>query len=117
VGARGKDRFAASFETLYPDAGIELTERHRELCRARDLDPENEVGKHRAWARSHGRKCLDWGEDLELWIRNTRPGKRAAAGGSGQETPAERRTREQLERVATLEAEERAEAERKAANE
>jgi hypothetical protein len=108
---RGPDRFAQSFESRIPDA-FDVTEEHRKLCETRGLDLENELGKHRAWAKSHARTCIDWPADFELWLRGS---KRQSGNGQPRadgsripfnETPAERRTRQQLERIAMLEAEE-----------
>lgn len=99
-----RDRFGESFESFYPADALQLTDAHRDLCRSRGLDLENEIGKHRSYAQSHKRRCLDWPADFELWLRNAR--HQGPRGLTPAETPAERRTREQLDRVAALEAEE-----------
>ena len=71
-----------SFATLIPDDPIPITDEHRRLCRTRNLDVENELAKHRIWAIEHQRRCIDWGRDFELWLRNARivpAGKRTQA--------------------------------------
>ena len=105
-GSPPKDRFGKTFETLIPDV-FDVTDVHRELCRTRDLDLENELAKHRIWANQHGRRCLDWSADFEFWLRNSRivpPGKRR---GGGSESPQDAALRAQVERAQTLAEQER----------
>ena len=105
AGAR-EDRFRKTFETLIPDS-FDVTDRHRELCRTRDLDLDNELAKHRIYAKQHARRCLDWPADFEFWLRNSKivpPGKRRPAGGSR----AQSQLNDQLEHIADLEAKEAA---------
>lgn len=106
-GARVRegDRFGNSFASRYPTGGIEGAETLRKLCESRGLDLENEVGKHRAWALANNRVCLNWLADLELWVRGSKA-QRAGALRSC-ETARERQTRERLERIQRLEAEEK----------
>lgn len=90
---RVKDPFGDSFASLYPEPAIEPTETHRELCAKRGLDLENEIGKHRAWAKKNRRLCLDWSADFELWIRNSRvkpQGGKTASGGPSEDWPTDR---------------------------
>jgi len=108
-------RCEATFASKCPDE-LEITPTIRDLCEKRGLDPADEIAKLQAWARANRRTALDWNAELELWIRRSKvippeqrgqPQPRSGPLRSGFETPAERRTREQLDRVAMLERQER----------
>jgi len=76
AGAR-KDRFMQTFETLIPES-FPISDQHRDICRKKNLDVQNELAKHRIYAKQHSRRCLDWPADFELWLRNAhaqKPGK------------------------------------------
>jgi hypothetical protein len=79
-----KDRFMQTFETLIPEA-FPLNDRHHDLCRKKNLDIQNELAKHRIWAKQHSRRCLDWPADFEFWLRNAH----AQKSGKGSPTTPE----------------------------
>jgi hypothetical protein len=79
-----KDRFMRTFETQIPES-FPLNDRHHDLCRKKNLDVQNELAKHRIWAKQHSRRCLDWPADFEFWLRNAHAQRQGKQPGSAPE--------------------------------